>query len=189
MISRLVGYGILAALLITQSAYGQGRSCPCDYFSTAGNVEQTKYLKLVEDYHVTPVPSSIREGRLNAALADLNYTLERFPNHPRALQFVSVVAQLRKQPGVAFPYFEKAVNLFPQHALTHSQYGLFLVSVGEIDKGLQVLERSIEIDPKLSAGYAALAHAYAKKGDLPRSREAAQKARELGFNGELPAGR
>ena len=41
-------------------------------------------------------------------------------------------------------------------------------------------------DPKLAVGYAGLAHAYAKKGDRAKAREAADKARELGFTGQLP---
>jgi len=85
-------------------------------------------------------------------------------------------------------YFERAIALFPQHALTRAQYGLFLVSTNNVDAGIENLKQSIEMEPKLAAGYGGLAHAYVKKGDIEQARIAAQRARELGFNGKLPDG-
>jgi Flp pilus assembly protein TadD len=65
---------------------------------------------------------------------------------------------------------------------------MFLVATNNLDAGIEKFKQAIEIEPKLSAGYAGLAHAYAKKGNLEQAREAAKKARELGFSGKLPEG-
>jgi len=119
---------------------------------------------------------------------NIKYSLDRFPNHPIALQQLSEVSQLMKNTSLGVKYFERAVTLFPQYALTRAQYGLFLVSINEVAGGIERLKQAIEIDPKHPAGYAGLAHAYAKKGDLEEARAAAKKARELGFNGKLPDG-
>ena len=112
--------------------------------------------------------------------------MDRFPNHPQALQLLPLVARLANNQTLARTYFEKAVTQFPQYALTQAQYGLFLVSIGNLDDGIARFNQAIAQDPKLPAGYAGLAHAYAKKGDIAKAREAADKARELGFTGRLP---
>ena len=180
---RLICPCIVCILLSAAPGYAQ-----IDYFSAAQSPDHERYLQQVDNFHTNKVPDSIRVGRLDVAMADLHYALERFPNHPKALQLVGMVAQMRKQTAVAVSYFENALRLFPQHALTHAQYGLFLTTTGQTDEGIEMLKQSIEIDPTLAASYAGLAHAYAKKGDMEQAREAARKARELGFRGQLPAG-
>lgn len=157
-----------------------------DYFTA--DQSPTSYLKILESAHVVVIPNWIKQGRMNNAISDIKYTLDRFPNHPVSLQQLSMVAQMTKNTTLAVSYFERAINLFPQYALTRAQYGLFLVSVNNLDAGIQHLKQSVEMEPKLPAGYAGLAHAYAKKGDSEQAREAAAKARELGFKGNLPAG-
>jgi Tfp pilus assembly protein PilF len=97
---------------------------------------------------------------MNDAIEDFKYTLDRFPNHPEALQLMSTVAQITKVPSLANNYFEKAISMFPQYALTRAQYGLFLVSIGKMDAGIEKLKESTEVDSKFAGGYAGLAHAY-----------------------------
>jgi tetratricopeptide (TPR) repeat protein len=157
-----------------------------DYFSA--DKSPGSYLKILESAHVNTIPSWINKGRLDNAIGDIKYTLDRFPNHPVSLQQLSMVAQMSKNTALAVSYFERAISLFPQYALTQAQYGLFLVSVNKVDAGIEHLTRSIEMEPKLPAGHAGLAHAYAKKGDFEQAREAAKKARDLGFPGKLPGG-
>jgi tetratricopeptide (TPR) repeat protein len=157
-----------------------------DYFTA--DRSGGSYLSIVEKNHVRTIPDWIKKGRLPDAIGDIKYTLDRFPNHPVSLQQLSMVAQITKNTALGVGYFERAVALFPQYALTRAQYGLFLVSINNIDAAIENLNQSIEMEPKLAAGYAGLAHAYAKKGDIERARIAAQKARELGFNGKLPDG-
>jgi predicted Zn-dependent protease len=125
---------------------------------------------------------------MDNALGDIKYTLDRFPNHPVSLQQLSMVAQMVKNTTLAVNYFERAITLYPQYALTRAQYGMFLVATNNLDAGIEKFKQAIEIEPKLSAGYAGLAHAYTKKGDLEQAREAAKNARELGFAGKLPDG-
>lgn len=161
-----------------------------DYFQTAqlGMVGDGYYLRVLESAHVNNVPDQIGRGRLNDALHNIRYTLDRFPNHPRALQQLSIVSQMIKNTALGVEYFEKAIKLFPQYAITRAQFGLYLTSIGNVAAGIDMLKRSTEMDPKLPAGYAGLAHAYVKMGDMTKAREAAEKARELGFRGKLPDG-
>ena len=184
---------VILALLSSLSAHAQVPTNPQggganfqDYF--AAHQRSDSYLKLVESAHVRTINKSITEGRLDNAIGDIKYTLDRFPNHPGSLQQLSMVAQMAKNISLAVSYFERAISLFPQYAFTRAQYGLFLVSVNQVDAGIEHLKQSIEMEPKLPSGYVGLAHAYVKKGDFDQAREAAKKARELGFTGKLPDG-
>ena len=183
--SPLSSLTIIFLLFGHSSAYAQSPNFQ-DYFTA--DQGPASYLKILESAHVRTIPKWLNEGRMNNALGDIRYTLDRFPNHPVSLQQLSMVAQMTKNTALAVSYFERATTLFPQYALTQAQYGLFLVSVNNVDAGIEHLKKSVEMEPKLPAGYAGLAHAYAKKGDLEQAREAAKKARELGFAGKLPDG-
>ena len=166
--------------------YAQGFTANADYFTA--DKSRSSYLSIVESAHVRTIPGWLSKGRVNDAVADIKYTLERFPNHPESLQQLSMIAQMTKNFSLAAAQFEKAVSLFPQYALTRAQYGLFLVSTNNLEAGVENLKASVELDPKLPAGHAGLAHAYAKKGDMERARESGNRARELGFTGNLPPG-
>lgn len=185
---RRVSSSLLVVILLwSRLAHGQlSTNTGQDYFTA--DKSPGSYLTILESAHVAVIPNWIRQGRMNDAIGDIKYTLDRFPNHPVSLQQLSIVAQMTKNMSLAVSYFERAIALFPQYALTRAQYGLFLVSTNNVDAGLEQLKQSVEMEPKLPAGYAGLAHAYAKKGDLGQAREAAKKARELGFSGKLPAG-
>jgi predicted Zn-dependent protease len=122
---------------------------------------------------------------MDAAIRDVKYTLDRFPNHPKGLMLLGVVARLTNDPSFAVNYYKRALSLFPQYAITHVQYGEYLVSVGLTNEGIGQLKRAIEIDPKLAVAYAGLAKAYAKGGNSELSRQAAKQARELGYTGKI----
>jgi Tfp pilus assembly protein PilF len=178
-------------LVIGAPAFAQTNSAVSgmghDYF-TADQDGTGEYLRLLTGAHVDTIPGWIQQGRIDNAVGDIRYALDRFPNHPQALQLLGLVARLAKNNGLAISYFEKAVMQFPQYGVTRAQYGLFLVTIGYVDDGIGRLNQSIAMDPKWAGGHAGLAHAYAKKGDMAKAREAADKARELGFTGQLPPG-
>jgi len=159
-----------------------------DYFEANATDAGRNYLKAVNDFHMDKkVFDNITGGRYEAALGDIDYTLRHFPNHPMALQLVSVVAILSKNSVRAVAYFEKAIGLYPCHSLTHAQYGSFLVGIGNFEKGIEKLHYAVRLDPKLIAGHVGLAKAYEKKGDVKSAREAAERAKELGYNGKFSA--
>jgi predicted Zn-dependent protease len=158
-----------------------------DYYDVSDPGVQN-YMKIVESAHINKIPTWLSQGRYDNAVADVEYALERFPNHPLALQYAAMIAQMTKRTAWANKYFDLAVSSFPSHAITRAQYGLYLVAIGNVDSAIAKLQVSIEMDPKLTAGYVGLAQAYTKKADLPQAREAAKTARELGYTGKLPEG-
>jgi Tfp pilus assembly protein PilF len=156
-----------------------------DYFTADQDVETKRLLKLVESYHTNKVLQQIGNNEYNGALGDLKYTLNRFPNHPRGLFLMGLYGRLTKKHGLVVPYYEKALRLFPQHAMTYAQYGAYLVTLGSIDEGIKRLERALEMDSDLVVANVWLAGAYKRKGNVELSRQAEAKARSLGFKGQI----
>ena len=159
-----------------------------DYFIAGQDPGIQGYLYLVDTAHANKAVEWIRKGRMSDAIADLKYTLDRFPNHPKGLLLMGTVAGLSGNPGLALPYYERAIRLFPQHALTHAQYGAYLVDIGRTDAGIAKLQQAVDMDPRSASAYGWLAKAYAKAGKRELAQQAAARARELGFRGD-PLGR
>jgi predicted Zn-dependent protease len=158
-----------------------------DYFHAANDRNVKQQLNNAEHFHLNKsVLENIATGKYKYALGDINFTLKYFPNHPRALQLLTTIAVLSKNRALPIPYFEKAIRLYPSHAITHAQYGNYLVVIGDLENGIQKLNHAVYMDPKLTAGHVWLAQAHGKKGDVQAAREARERAKELGYSGSLP---
>jgi predicted Zn-dependent protease len=158
-----------------------------DYFEASIDSGVKQRLANVERYHMgRSVIESIAKGKYREALPDINFILKYFPNHPMGLQLLTSVAMLSKNTALPIQYFEKAIALYPNHAMTHAQYGWYYVTIDRLDIGIQKLRSAVDMDPQLTAAHIWLAHAYDKKGDSKLSQEAAARAKELGYNGMLP---
>jgi tetratricopeptide (TPR) repeat protein len=155
-----------------------------DYFA-AGRDEQL--LRNVERYHIRSEQfwQNYKGGRFKLALSDVDFVLRYFPNHPQALMLVGSIASLVKNHALAIFYYEKALNLYPQYAVTRAQYGRYLTAIDRVDEGIAQLKKALEIDSNLVTAYVWLAEAYHKSGDLELSRKAAEEARGLGYKGKL----
>jgi predicted Zn-dependent protease len=170
---------------------GEG-SANHNYFAAGQNKELKHLLHLVETYHLKPCPHSpggvyedMAKGRYDYMKGDLTYILERFVNHPTALQLMTPVARATKQTGWPIERYEYALRLYPNYAITHAQYGAYLAEIGDVAAGIEKLETAVKMDPKLIAGYVWLSKAYSKQGNGESARQAADKARELGYKGQL----
>jgi tetratricopeptide (TPR) repeat protein len=95
------------------------------------------------------------------------------------------VAKLTKNSALGISYYERAIKMFPRYAITYAQYGKYLTDFDQADAGIEKLMTAIEMDPKLAAAYVWIAGAYFKKGNKDLARESAEKARSLGYNGNL----
>jgi hypothetical protein len=143
-------------------------------------------LHTVERVHLhAGVWKNFSTGQYEFALADVKYTLDRFANHPKALALLGAIAKMTKTPSLPIPYFEKALRLYPQYALTHAQFGAYLVDIGKIDEGIARLKRAVHIDPNLALAHAWLGNAYYKSGKPELALQAAQRAKELGHKGRI----
>jgi Tfp pilus assembly protein PilF len=171
--------GMALALLVFGAAPGVWAE---DYFTTHLDPVRLRYRETVEAFHVDKVPDLIRQGRLKDAAHELTYTLDRFPNHPRALILLEVLGPLVNNPALAVTYYQRALEAHPEYAVIRVQYGLHLIDVGVVDSAIEQIRRAIAQDETLGVAHAALARAYAKKGQMDLARQAAERAIALGHD-------
>jgi tetratricopeptide (TPR) repeat protein len=154
------------------------------------------YLDLLDNVESNHLNKQvIREfslGQYDYVIDNLKYTLGAFPNHPIALKMLGSVAKATNKMTLGSPFFEKALQLFPQYAMTHAQYGEYLVSFELYNDGISRLQEALRIDPKLAIANAWLAEAYFKTGKTDLGADYTQKARRYGYSDEIagskPAG-
>ena len=156
-----------------------------DYFTAHEDPEAFRDLALNDLYHTNRVLHSFQVARYDEAIADLRFVLEKWPNHPRALLLIESLGQVTQALELPTPYYEKAIRLFPQYAMTFAQYGKYLVEIGQWDKGVENLKRAIEKDRKSVAAHVWLSQAYEQHGDKISAKKEAELARNLGFQGDF----
>ena len=181
---------ITLVVALLGSVPGYAAKFPLDYFAAQSNDDEANLISLAEIGHIygshlgKNIYEIIASGNYNQAYQEMYYVLDRIPNHPKALQILSSLVRMTNKLSIAVSYYEKALSKYPQWPITYAQYGQFLMEIGQVDTAIEKLKRAIEIDPKLVGGYALLAKAYSKKGNSELARDAAAKARELGYKGE-----
>lgn len=119
-----------------------------DYFEANYNPETKHQLFLVNRAHASETTwKQFFAGKYEVPIADCQYVFRYFPNHPGALHLISEIAKATRQDSLAIGYFERALELFPQHAYTHAQYGHFLVDVGAVSAGIAELSEALRLEP------------------------------------------
>lgn len=144
-----------------------------DYYKRTTDERVAVLLDNVERNHMVRQHKD-RQGAAQFDVGDLKYTLWVFPNHPKALYLIGAIAREMNNPGLALPYYERAIQLFPGYAYTRAQYGEFLVSIGATTVGIQELEASLRMDPNL-----AVARAWLTDATSGRTRSSAGGAVDL----------
>ena len=127
-----------------------GSQAGADYFQAPYDPRVKAWLTLVEGRHASErVWKLFRAGDNNDALEDTQYTLARFPNHPRALNLLVEIGKATDQTSMPLSYFEKALKYYPQHGFTHAQYGRYLVQIGATSAGIAEFTEALRLDPDL----------------------------------------
>lgn len=124
------------------------------------------------------------EGDYRKLFQDAEYVLPRMVNHPRMLQLIAMAAQRDPQfIDATREYFDSALALYPEYAITHYQYGAFLLDLGHTDGAIVRLRDAVAKDPRFIAAWVALGRAHRIKGDETAAKEAEDRARALGWTG------
>jgi tetratricopeptide (TPR) repeat protein len=162
------------------------RATSQDYFTADEFPNIKALLQSVDHLHTNPAENYVFRGDMNSAIADLRYTLDTFPNHPRALLLIGTASKIKKIPSLGISFFKRAITLYPQYAITYIQYGAFLLDIDQTVEGIEILKKAIEIDAKVVFAYELLTKAYIKNGQAELARQVIEQARELGLNVEMP---
>jgi len=165
--------------------HGPTGTANLDYFNPTNDGHMKWLINDIETHHLKPALRWFAEGDVKKARVDLDYLLARLVNHPQALAFGGLLAKSIKNPSLGMNYFERALRLYPQYALTRAQYGKYLTEIDRMDVGIEELKKALEMDSTLIAGHIWLAAAYLKSGNAELARQAAEQARSLGYKGDL----
>ena len=150
-----------------------------NYFLKDSHRPTRQQIYNVNKHHLKKALRHLASNKPARAIPELNFTLRYVPNHPKALQLMGMVGKLTNQTKMAEQYFAQAVRVFPQYALTHAQYGKFLVDIGRFDEGIEELKMAESIQPDLKTVFLWLSEAYQKNGDVEEAKMAEERVKEL----------
>jgi hypothetical protein len=179
---------LVFALPTTAVAYGPC-SPTCDYTDPADVRDR---LPVVENYHFNADVESLRAGMSSDYVAhDLQYTLNSFPNHHRALHAMArlwrrYLPKGQTPPGAApgeSPkyWFERAIRRAPHDGIVRCIYGLHLYKTGKVNQALELCKQGLLLTPDSAEVHYSLGLFYFVQNDYKLANEHASRAYELGY--------
>lgn len=144
----------------------------------------------VESHHFNPDVERLVKGQTDEIGADIDFVLERMPNHPRAL---AAMVRLSTKQGTNRPkgakqtvdcYFERALGFQPDDSTVNTLAGAYLLGRGNVNGAIGQLKAAIALAPDDGIAHYNLGLAYFEKKDYDLALAEAKRARELGI--ELP---
>ena len=125
---------------------------PYDYLNRHA---QMGHLQVVETSHFSPGVENLTKGVTTSPYGDLDYTLNAWPNHHRAL--VTAIKFREKHPQAKWPFPEKyppaecflqrAIAFSPRDGTPHLLYGLLLTKQKRYELALKHFSRASELLP------------------------------------------
>ena len=86
------------------------------------------------------------------------------------------IAHQAREPGIAEPFFRRAVELRPDLASARQQYGLNLLVLGRVEDAARELTEAVRLDPRDSDSLAGLAYCEMQLGRVAEARAHATAA-------------
>jgi len=150
---------------------------PFDYRTTP-----PERKSLVERFHFTTRVELLQGGESGKLGSDLNYTLQVFPNHPRALFAVSrysIRHKTQRLPGARYPaecYFDRAIRFTPRDPQVRALYADFLIKWNRPDDARKQLIATEKMEIPSPEVYYNLGMAWADLGDYDKALPLARQA-------------
>ena len=160
-------------------AYG-----PFDYRTAT---KEQKYLVEIAGGHFTPSVEALKSGTTSTLGGEMNYTLNAFPNHPRALMAMIRLGQrdkTDKPKGSRHTiecWLERAIQFRPDDLSVKQIRGVYYSMQKQYRMAIADFELVVEQEPDNANAHYNLGLAYLEVGDYDRALTEAKKARSLGF--------
>lgn len=158
-----VAYGGCGEISPTGNAYG-----PFDYQDYNA---RARVLGVVERHHFTPDIEAL-SGKAPRYLAQsISYTLNKFPNHYRALDAMSRLAvKENTEHPIASDYsvdcwFQRAVVFRPRDGRVRMVYGVHLTRLGRMEEAIEHMLAGLRLQPEDARIRYTLGQTYLEIGD------------------------
>jgi tetratricopeptide (TPR) repeat protein len=154
-----------------------------NYYAAPGSPPLALLLRANEEAHLSKAQKHLATRKpyeLEYAIADFNYILVRWPNHPQALRGMFEAATLLKRPQLVEKYAQPAIDVAPDAAPTYVIIAAHLMRNGNPKAAEPLLLKAIELDPNsINANYnLGLLYMQTKRPEL--ANQYAQKAYAMG---------
>jgi tetratricopeptide (TPR) repeat protein len=184
--SCLYAWVCLWAMVVYASTTTQAEELPGvssrDYFSIVNKTSESDSRGVFHDNeknHLGKALINLRQGKAREAINDCVYVLDRVVNHPKGLAILGFAARLAKEPFLPVRYYERAIMLYPEYAMTHAQYGKYLAQIGKGEEGIKKLQRALEINPGFKVARTWLANLYVRLGQPDLARQVLRRGQEI----------
>lgn len=172
---------ILATVVLVAMTPARAQRLGADYYFDRSDSVLLQQLSNVDRFHLAQCADSARTRQYMSSLADCEFILRYFPNHPKALLALADICFVWKNPRCnPDPFFALAIAVNPNASATYSTQGIYLLRAGRVDNAIASLKQAAALDPNsVNAHYnLGLAYFEAKQYDLANA--SAQRAYLLG---------
>jgi Flp pilus assembly protein TadD len=156
---------------------------PYSYHSTEAVALQFKAN--VESNHFNRTVRSLQGGQTAVGpMADLDYVLRAFPNHPEALMLVARYQAEGGSRGVfrsADCYFQRARLFTPDDPVMHMLYAIYLTQKKQDERALESYEEALKLSPDYAEAHYNIGLLLVKLGRLDAAKVHAEKAYAAGY--------
>jgi Tfp pilus assembly protein PilF len=151
------------------------------------NADDARGLAVVESFHFGPQVESLQHGISASIGGDIGYTLEHFPNHPRALAAMARLGLRTHKPqaaGARFSiecYFQRAIAFVPEDGVVRALFGAYLLALHRDSDAASQLQAALDAQAGNAMAWYNLGLARVRLKEWPAALAAAHKAYTLGF--------
>jgi tetratricopeptide (TPR) repeat protein len=148
-----------------------------DYYAALGHNQ----LKVIEQYHLGPCEQNLNARNFRKAVAECDFILRIFPNHPRALHLTIRTCEQWKSPDCRLDQlFERAIAINPNASATFVLNGIYLHGARQYERARQSYERALALDADSMNAHYNLGLTCIELKDYACANEHAQRAYALG---------
>lgn len=138
-------------------------------------------IRVVEQYHLAPCEQRLRALDFPKALAECNFILKIFPNHPKALfLMIQTCAQWKSSRCNAEDFLDKAVAINPRASATFVLQGIYFHGAHQYPKAVESFKTALELDPNSMNAHYNLALTFLETQQFDLANVHAQRAYGLG---------
>ncbi len=185
LITALLLFGAQEAALADCGRLVRTPAGPHDYRDPHA---RERFLPVVERYHFRPEIESLTDSRASKYVAqDLSYTLNKFPNHYRALDAMSrLVVQVGNEHPEGSTYsvicwFQRGAAWRPADGMVRLALGIHLQRVGKTEDAIKHTEAALRLEPGNARIQHQLGLLYLGAGDLDNAQHYAREAFAGGY--------